>query len=59
MKSYIITTGVIFGLITAAHLVRIVVEPYLATDPFYVVLTILAAGLCVWAGRLIWIGKPT
>ena len=52
MKAYLITTGVIFGLITVAHLVRIIAEPHLATDPIYIVLTLLAAALSVWAWRL-------
>jgi hypothetical protein len=52
MKAYVLTTGVIFGLITVAHLVRIIVEPHFATDPFYVFLTLLAAALSVWAWRL-------
>ena len=49
MKAYIITSGMIFGLITLAHIWRITKEPHLATDPFFFILTILAAALCVWA----------
>jgi len=34
MKVYVITTGVIFGLLTVAHVVRLVMgEQKLATDP--------------------------
>jgi len=57
MKAYLITTGVIFGLITAAHLVRVVVEPHLATDPIYNLLTIVAAALSVWAAGLLRFGR--
>ena len=54
MKSYIITTGTVFGLITAAHIWRIVAEwPRFAKDPGYILLTLLAAGLCLWAWRLL------
>lgn len=54
MKAYLMTTGVIFGLIVAAHIWRIVAEnPALAKDPAYIVLTLLAAGLCLWAFRLL------
>jgi len=54
MKAYIAVTGSIFGLITLAHLWRITVEPQLATDPFYIVLTILAVALCGWSVWLLW-----
>jgi hypothetical protein len=55
MKAYLITTGIIFGLITAAHISRAVVEGSgIAKDPFFILLTVLAAGLCVWAWRLVW-----
>jgi hypothetical protein len=54
MKAYVITTGAVFGLLTLAHVLRIVVEgPHLAKDPFFIVLTLAAGGLCIWALRLI------
>jgi hypothetical protein len=54
MKAYITTTGTIFGLITLAHLLRIIAEGrHLMTDPWFVLLTIAAGGLCVWALRLL------
>ena len=54
MKAYLITTGTVFGLITLAHIWRVCVENrHLATDPWFIFLTILAAGLCVWAWRLL------
>ena len=50
MKAYVITTGVVFGLLTLAHLLRIVGEnPRLAADPFYMAITTASAALCVWA----------
>ncbi len=50
MKAYVITTGVIFGLLTVAHIVRVVmVERHLATDPVFVLFTVLAAALTGWA----------
>ena len=53
MKAYILTTGTIFGLITLAHILRIVGESRaLATDPWYMSLTVLSASLCVWAWRV-------
>jgi hypothetical protein len=54
MKTYVMTTGALFALITIAHLLRIIAEwPHLATDPFYIPLTLLAAGLGLWAWRLL------
>lgn len=50
MKAYVITTGVIFGLLTVAHIARVVMgEQQLATDPVFVLFTILAAALTGWA----------
>jgi len=54
VRAYILTTGMIFGLITVAHVLRAMVEPHLARDPFYILLTLLAVALCLWAGRLLW-----
>lgn len=50
MKAYLMTTGAVFGLVTLAHLWRMIDEwPHLATDPWYVSLTLAAAALCLWA----------
>ena len=43
MKAYIVTTGTLFGLIVVAHVLRIVAEPHLAADPWYILLTAAAA----------------
>jgi uncharacterized membrane protein YqjE len=54
MKAYLIVTGAVFGLITLGHIARIFAEgSRLATEPFFLVLTILAASLCVWSIRLL------
>jgi hypothetical protein len=54
MRVYIATTGVVFGLITAAHIWRVVAEgTQLAKDPFFILITVLAAGLSVWAITLL------
>jgi len=53
MKAYLVTTGTVFGLITAAHLARMVAEwPHHATEPLYLLLTAVSAGLCAWAWSL-------
>lgn len=55
MKAYVITTGAIFGLITLAHIWRIFAEhEHLATDPWYILLTVLTAALFLWGCRLLW-----
>jgi len=54
MKAYISTTGVIFGLIVVMHGLRAVEEgAHVARDPFFVVMTALAAGMCLWAVSLL------
>ena len=55
MRAYVLTTGVLFGLITVSHLLRMILEnPRFAADPIYLALTLLSAGLCAWAFRLAW-----
>ncbi|MDQ4079550.1 MAG: hypothetical protein M3125_02235 [Gemmatimonadota bacterium] len=55
MKAYVMTTGVIFALLVVAHIWRVSVESQLATDPAFIMTTIL--GRCSRsgrAGRLAW-----
>jgi hypothetical protein len=60
MKAYLVTTGVVFSLITLAHIVRMVMEgSHLLKEPLYVVLTLVAAGLSVWAWRLLRVASRT
>ena len=59
MKAYVMTTGAVFGLITVAHLLRIIAEgPHLAADPWFVLLTVLSGTLCLWAWRLLRLATP-
>jgi len=54
MRTYLIVTSVIFGLITVAHIWRVVVEnPHLAVEPWFILLTAVSASLCVWGLRLL------
>ena len=54
MKAYVMTTGAVFGLLTLAHLLRIIMEGWhLATDPLFVLFTVLAGSLCLWACLLL------
>jgi len=54
MKAYLITTSVLFALITVAHVLRIIYEgPQLATDPWFLLVTGIAVAMCLWACRLL------
>jgi len=50
MKAYIITSGCIFALIAIAHVARIATEsPNILREPLFLILTLLAAALSIWA----------
>jgi hypothetical protein len=53
MRSYVIVAGVIFGLVVAVHLWRMIVEPRLTGDPWFLLATIAAAALSVAAWRVV------
>ena len=54
MKTYVMTTGAVFALITLAHIMRIVAEgPRLASEPFFVLMTVLSTALSLWAWRVL------
>lgn len=54
MKAYLITTGTMFALLALLHLWRAVQESgQLAQDPWFLVITVVAAALSVWAFRLL------
>ena len=60
MKTYVMITGAVFGLVAAVHVWRALEEgPHLATDPWFVLITIIAAAFCLWACRLVWAAKRT
>ena len=50
MRLYVAVTGIIFALLVVAHLARMVIESSaLATDPIYLLVTAICAGLAVWS----------
>ena len=54
MKAYLITTGTVFGLITLLHIWRMFADGvHMATDPIFIILTVLAAALSAWAWTLL------
>jgi hypothetical protein len=53
MRAYVLTSGAIFGLLTLAHILRIVQDgTHLARDPWYVLVTLASTALAVWAYRV-------
>lgn len=55
LRTYVIVAGVVFSLLTLVHIWRLVVEPHLATDPWFMLATLVAAGLAIGAW---WVARP-
>ena len=53
MRAYVLTTGILFGIVTLAHVWRMIEERPMATAPWYVLVTVGTGALCFWAWRLI------
>ena len=53
MRAYVITTGALFGLLTIAHIVKIILERRLVPDPVFIIFTLISAGLTIWAWRVL------
>ena len=53
MKAYVIITGAVFGLLTLVHIWCAIVEHSVLTEPWWILITLVAAALCVWAVRLL------
>jgi uncharacterized membrane protein len=57
MKAYVITTGAVCGLLALAHVWRAIEEgSHLATDPWFLLISVAAGALSLWACRLLWRG---
>lgn len=54
MRAFVIVSGTIFGLIVVAHIMRLFYEPHQVRYPLFVVTTLIAAALSVWALCLVW-----
>jgi hypothetical protein len=58
MRSYLLISGVIFFLIVLVHAARIASEGVrLVGEPDFIATSILAIGMCAWAGALFWRNK--
>ena len=53
MKAYVISTGAVFGFLTVLHVWRATLERNLATQPWFILITVASAALCIWAVRLL------
>jgi hypothetical protein len=53
MRTYLATTGALFALLVVAHVWRMALEPNLARDPWFLIFSVLAAGLSIWAFSLL------
>ena len=54
VKIYVTTTGVIFALLVVAHVWRAVEEGRrVATDPWFILTTVISAALSAWAWRVL------
>ncbi len=53
MRVYVLTTGIVFALLALVHVWRFYEErSSLARDPHFLIITVIAAGLSIWAFRL-------
>jgi hypothetical protein len=51
-------TGTLFGVLVIAHVLRVVQEgPALAKEPWYILITLASASLCIWAWLLVFRSK--
>lgn len=50
MRAYVILAGAIFGLLALVHVWRMMAEPHLRSDPWYILITAAAAilSLAAW-----------
>ena len=53
MRAYVITTGALFGLLTIAHIVKVILERRLVPDPVFIIFTLISAVLTIWAWRVL------
>jgi hypothetical protein len=54
VRAYLVTTGSMFSLLTLVHVWRMIVEgTAVASNPWWVLVTVASAVLAVWAWRLL------
>jgi len=60
MRAYLITTCLVFSLITVAHIWRIVAgaDPQMAKNSWFILITLMTAALALWAAVLLKRSSP-
>lgn len=54
MRAYVMTTGILFGLVALVHGWRVIEEGGApAQDPWFILITLAALGLCAWAWQVL------
>ena len=55
MKAYLMTTGVVFALLTIAHIWRMMSEGgfHGDRDPWFILITLISAAFAIWAFQLL------
>ena len=54
MRAYVVTTGIAFGLLVVAHILRFIEEgSQLMKEPLFILTTLAGAALFVWAMSLL------
>jgi hypothetical protein len=59
MKTYVVITGAVFGLLALAHVWRMFLEPHLARDPWFILITAASAALSLRAWRMVRRSTPS
>lgn len=58
MRPYLVLTAIVFGLLTVMHIWRMLAESTsLAKDPWFLLITVISFGLCLWAVRLLLVSR--
>lgn len=57
MKAFLITAAIVFDLVVLAHIARIVAEPRVARDPWFLGITLVALVLSGWAWVLVLLSR--
>ncbi len=57
MKAYVLLTGIVFALVTLAHILRAIQEGPGVLNVWWILLTVATAALTVWAFRLVRLSK--
>ena len=52
MKVYLAISGSVFGLLAIVHVWRMVVETSVMHNPWFLLITLVAAALSIWSWRL-------